>query len=47
MATSVLIGSKRARRRRIIKLSPYIVYVGVVGLSLGIVAALSVISLVV
>lgn len=47
MSTAALIGSRRSRRRTIIKLSPYLVYVGLVGLSLGIVAALSVISLVV
>ncbi len=37
--------SKRARRRAIHKLSPYLIYAGFVGLSLGIVGTLSVLSL--
>ena len=47
MVTTVLIGSRRTRRRMVIKLSPYLIYVGIVGLSLGTVAALTVFSLLV
>ncbi len=36
---------KRARRRASFKPSPYLIYAGFVGLSLGIVGALSVLSL--
>ena len=45
MTTLALTGMKRARRRNSIKISPYLIYVCLVGVSLGIVGALSVLSL--
>lgn len=45
MTTMTMNGARRTRRRASIKISPYLIYVGLVGMSLGIVGALSVISL--
>lgn len=45
MTTLVMNEIKRARRRAPFKVSPYLIYAGFVGVSLGIIGALSVLSL--